>query len=92
MSCGDPHDVNCAEALDRMIFFIDNELEQADLAQIQQHLEDCAPCLGEFDVERRVKEIVARSCSEHAPESLREKVVLHLREVQVSLRAGEPLD
>jgi mycothiol system anti-sigma-R factor len=83
MNCGDGHG-DCSEILDRMIFFIDNEMEQADCAQIQKHLDECAPCLDQFDVERRVKEIVARSCSEHAPESLRDKVLFHLREVQVT--------
>ncbi len=30
MSCGGEHDMDCAEALARMVFFIDNELADAD--------------------------------------------------------------
>jgi mycothiol system anti-sigma-R factor len=85
MSCGKPHDADCAEVLERVFFFIDNELEQADCAQIQHHLDECGPCLEKFDLERTVKSLVARSCSEHAPESLRDKVLLSIRRVQVEI-------
>ena len=84
-----PH-AKCAEALDRMIFFIDNEVDQIDHDAIAQHLEDCAPCLGEYDVERTVKAIVARSCSEHAPEALRDRVLFHLRAARITLLSDEP--
>jgi mycothiol system anti-sigma-R factor len=85
MSCGKHHDTDCAEILERVVFFIDNELEDADCAQIQQHLEECGPCLDKFDLERTVKSLVARSCSERAPEGLRDKVLLRIRAVQVEI-------
>ena len=31
---------DCSEILDRVFFFLDNELDQADCAQIQQHLDE----------------------------------------------------
>jgi mycothiol system anti-sigma-R factor len=70
-----------------MFFFIDNELDDADCAQIQQHLDDCGPCLQKYDLERTVKALVARSCSEHAPATLRERVLLRIREVRVDIRS-----
>ena len=85
MSCGKHHDTDCAEILERVVFFIDNELEDADCAQIRQHLEECGPCLDKFDLERTVKSLVARSCSERAPEGLRDKVLLRIRAVQVEI-------
>ena len=85
MSCGKPHETDCSEVLERVVFFIDNELEEADCAKIQQHLDECGPCLDKFDLERTVKALVARSCSEHAPESLRDKVLLRIRQVQVEI-------
>ncbi len=85
MSCGKPHETDCVEVLERIFFFIDNELEQADCAQIQHHLDECGPCLEKFDLERTVKALVARSCAEHAPESLREKVLLSIRRVHVEI-------
>ena len=85
-SCGDPRDEHCKEILDRVFFFIDNELEQADCQQIQEHLDDCGPCLEKYDLERTVKALVQRSCSEHAPDTLRDRVLLRIRQVQVDIR------
>jgi mycothiol system anti-sigma-R factor len=85
MSCGKHHDTDCSEILERVFFFIDNEIEQADHDEIAKHLDECGPCLQKYDLERTVKALVARSCSEHAPETLREKVLLRIRQVQVEI-------
>ena len=85
MSCGDMSKPDCAEALERLEFFIDHELAQADSEQIKQHLEDCAPCLQVADLERAVKALVARSCTEHAPETLKQRVLVRIRQVQVTI-------
>ena len=85
MSCGDMGKPDCADALERLEFFIDHELAQADAAQIRKHLEDCGPCLDIHDLERAVKALVARSCTEHAPETLRQRVLVRIREVQVTI-------
>jgi mycothiol system anti-sigma-R factor len=84
-----PHDhasdPDCSEVLGRVFFFLDNELDQADCAQIQHHLDECGPCLARYDLERTVKSLVARSCSEVAPEGLRQRVQLSIRRVQIEI-------
>jgi mycothiol system anti-sigma-R factor len=86
MSCGKPHEVDCAEILDRVYVFLDGEAEHDSVEQIRQHLDECAPCLRKYDLERAVKALVHRSCgAEHAPERLREKVLLRIRQVQVEI-------
>ena len=82
---GGPYDKDCTEVLERVFFFIDNELPTADFASIQHHLDECRPCLQKYDLERTVKALVARSCSEHAPQALRDKVLLQIRQVQVEI-------
>ena len=82
-SLGDTGD--CSDVLNRVAFFLDNELDQADCAQIQHHLDECGPCLARYDLERTVKALVARSCSEVAPEGLRQRVQLSIRQVQVQI-------
>jgi mycothiol system anti-sigma-R factor len=79
------HDIDCSAVLSRVFSFIDNELEKADCAEIQQHLDECGPCLARYDLERTVKALVARSCSEKAPEGLRQRVQLSIRQVQVEI-------
>jgi mycothiol system anti-sigma-R factor len=78
----------CADFLKRIVYFIDNELDEADCSEVRVHLDSCNPCLEKYDLQRTVKSVVARSCSEAAPHELRERVMLRLREVQVQIREG----
>jgi mycothiol system anti-sigma-R factor len=78
-------DGDCAKALERMFFFIDHELAEADHTEIQRHLDECAPCLTKYDLERTVKALVARSCTERAPETLRSRVLVQIREVHLRI-------
>ena len=85
-----PHDeqpsgADCATALANMFFFLDHELAKADQDEIQRHLADCAPCLRKYDLERTVKTLVARSCAERAPEGLRERVLVQIRQVHIEI-------
>jgi mycothiol system anti-sigma-R factor len=86
MSCGGNHDVECEQILGRVHWFIDNELDQADAAAIQHHLDECGPCLDEVTVDRLVKALVARCCQERAPVELRQRVVFSIRQVQIELK------
>ena len=80
-----PTDHECSDFLDRIVYFIDNELDQADCAMVRAHLDICSPCLERYDLQRTVKAIVQRSCSESAPSELRQRVTLQIREVQVRI-------
>lgn len=90
MSCGKPHEVNCQEILQRVYVFIDNELDDADCHQIQAHLVECEPCLNAVDLERMVKALIGRSCTERAPVQLRERVLVSIRHEQVIFGARPP--
>ncbi len=87
MSCGKHHDVDCAEVLRRVYLFIDQELDEGTLtyAQIQQHLDECGPCLTSYDIDRVVKQIVARSCTDRAPEELRARVLSRIHELRIEI-------
>jgi mycothiol system anti-sigma-R factor len=81
---------DCSEVIHQIFVFLDNELDQATCGEIQHHLDECGPCLRRYDLERTVKALVARSCTEHAPDQLREKVLMRIREVHVTLSTTEP--
>jgi mycothiol system anti-sigma-R factor len=90
VSCGEHHDVDCSEILQRVYVFIDNELEDASSEEIRQHLEECAPCLDQYDLERCIKKLVHRSCGDdQAPAALRQKILLSLTQIQVETRTTE---
>ncbi|MCY7402615.1 MAG: mycothiol system anti-sigma-R factor [Nocardioides sp.] len=79
---------DCVDYIERIVYFIDNELDQADCAVVEMHLRECGPCLERYDLQRTVKELIARSCSESAPQSLRDRVRVQLREVEIRLAEG----
>ncbi len=82
---GEPTARECADFLDRIVFFIDNELDEADCSVVRAHLDTCNPCLERYDLQRTVKSIVARSCAEAAPDELRQRVMVRIREVQIRI-------
>ena len=81
----DPSAQDCAEYLERIVYFLDNELDDADCEAVRIHLDSCNPCLVRYDLQRTVKSVVARSCAEKAPSDLRERVRIQIREVQVRI-------
>ena len=83
MSCGNPHELDCGEALAHLYEFIDGEIGPEDHERITQHLDECGPCLEEFDVERIVKAVVHRSCGEHAPGALRARIVAQMVSMRI---------
>jgi mycothiol system anti-sigma-R factor len=87
-SAAEPSASDCAEFLDRIVYFIDNELDEADCSAVRVHLDTCNPCLEKYDLQRTVKSVVARSCAEVAPDELRSRVLFRIREVQVQIREG----
>ena len=83
---GEPSAGDCADFLERIVYFLDNELDEADCSAVRLHLDACNPCLEKYDLQRTVKAVVARSCAESAPDELRKRVLLRIREVQVQIR------
>jgi len=83
-----PSSGECADFLQQIVYMLDNELDEAECSAVRRHIDECSPCLRKYDLERTVKAIVARSCSESAPEALRERVLLQIREVQLRINEG----
>ena len=82
------HQDSCADYLERIVYFLDNELDDADINAVRLHLDACGPCLARYDLQRTVKDLIARSCTEAAPDTLRQRVLLSIREVQIHIAEG----
>jgi mycothiol system anti-sigma-R factor len=90
MSCGNHHETPCTEVLDRVYGYIDGELDGGDCAKIQQHLDECGPCLREYGLEEAIKRLVAKRCGcDPAPAELRTKILVRIREVQTEIEFAE---
>jgi mycothiol system anti-sigma-R factor len=82
---GEPSARDCADFLEQIVYLLDNELDAADCAVVRAHLDSCNPCLEKYDLQRTVKAVVARSCSEPAPAELRDRVRFRIQQVRVEI-------
>lgn len=74
---------NCNETMARLQTFLDRELTDAEIAEVQMHLEACPPCLGYFSFERRIRRLVRiKACTDKAPPGLRETIIRRCSEIE----------
>lgn len=75
MSCGQPHETDCAEVLAEVWLLLDREVGAERDAQLRRHLDECGPCLARYGLEEKVKTLLARSCrSDRAPDDLHRRL------------------
>jgi anti-sigma factor, TIGR02949 family len=91
MSCGNPHETDCNDVLDRVYDYLDGELDDDWYVEIRRHLDECGPCLKQYGLDQIVKQLVARHCGcDPVPEDLRAKVLSRIEQVRVEMvRASE---
>ncbi|MDB1087527.1 mycothiol system anti-sigma-R factor [Streptomyces sp. ACA25] len=88
MSCGEPHETDCSEVLDHLYEYLDREMPEGDREKVQQHMDECFPCLEKYGLEQSVKMLVKRCCGhDDVPAGLRAKVMDRID----LIRAGETL-
>ncbi len=86
MSCGNPHDEDCRDVLDKVYSYLDSEVTADDVAKIRHHLDECGPCLQEYDLESALKALVKRSCgADPAPAQLRLRIMSQITTIRVQM-------
>jgi mycothiol system anti-sigma-R factor len=61
---------DCGETIGRLYQFLDGELTVERRAQIQLHLEECAPCFQAVGFERELRVVIATKCQDRVPGDL----------------------
>jgi mycothiol system anti-sigma-R factor len=65
---------NCDDALNELYTFLDGELTSEVRGQIQQHLDDCNPCIEAYDFEAELRIVISQKCRDTVPEDLRSRI------------------
>jgi anti-sigma factor (TIGR02949 family) len=68
-----PSQIECEEAVSRLLEYLDGELNEPAGSQVERHLKTCRECFGRAEFEQRVRRLVAETGSAPAPESLRRR-------------------
>jgi len=86
MSCGQPHETDCSEVLEKVYLYLDNEIGPTDYEKVRHHLDECGPCLKQYGLDQAVKAVVHRCCGDdRAPETLRVSVLARIQQVRVEI-------
>lgn len=76
---------DCDAYLNQLYTYLDGELTDGECAHLRAHLEDCPPCLQEYERDAILKELVRRSCvCESAPDTLRAQILTQITTVRVT--------
>jgi len=75
---------DCSETLHRVYEYLDGEMTQDDTHRIAQHLDECAPCLQQYNLDKALKALVKRSCQcEEAPVALRTQIMARITTIRL---------
>jgi anti-sigma factor (TIGR02949 family) len=66
--------ISCEAVIERLLEFLDRELDADAQRAIAQHMEVCRACYSRAEFERRLRARVAETGKVSAPESLRRRV------------------
>jgi mycothiol system anti-sigma-R factor len=82
MSCGEPHETDCAEVLAEVWLFLDHECDDARRRLLERHLDECRPCLAEYGLDEKLKKLLATKCSgDRAPDGLKNRLRASIRTI-----------
>ena len=73
------HDT-CQEALEELYTFLDGEMTVEKREHIRVHLDDCNPCLEQYDFEAELRIVISKKCKEAVPQTLKDKILRALEE------------
>ena len=84
---GDEHDeLDCSRARLQLYEYLDGEMDAEDCVKIREHLEQCGPCLKEYDIDQTLKALVRRSCGcEAAPTALRMQIMSRITTISLTV-------
>ncbi len=85
-------ELDCSAVLADIFLLLDNECDRGAATRLRGHLEQCPSCLEHYAVQRELKELLRRKCSEAAPEGLRERLRVEIRRTVVVRQTTIRLD
>jgi anti-sigma factor (TIGR02949 family) len=68
----------CDDLLHELADFLHGEVTPEKRQQLQDHLDECPPCLETADFQAQLRALVAKRCCEEVPDALKSKVIAML--------------
>jgi anti-sigma factor (TIGR02949 family) len=71
----------CDEAVAEIYAFLDGELDDTVMIQVEAHLRRCSPCLEAFDFEADLRRVIAAKCTEEVTPEIKARFCGLLRQL-----------
>lgn len=68
------NDIDCEQALARILEFIDRELADDDREAVERHLRTCRSCFSRVEFERQLKDRLQALSRDDVPSETRERI------------------
>lgn len=72
------------DQMQRIYQYLDGALSPEDIAEIREHLDGCSTCAREYDLECLIRSAVKRTCTEPAPEELKDSILQRIDHLRAS--------
>lgn len=66
--------LSCEEVIERLFEYLDQELDSVSQYEIDRHLQRCYDCFSRAEFERRLRERIAATGSQQAPDRLKKRI------------------
>jgi mycothiol system anti-sigma-R factor len=66
--------IQCEDAIQKMLEYLDEELHDNDHKEVHNHLESCRECYSRMEFEQRLKGMVNDVKNKAAPSSLNDRI------------------
>jgi mycothiol system anti-sigma-R factor len=67
--------MNCSDCTNKLDRYLDRELSNTEMLELQLHLEGCPPCAENYEFQAGLKRLVKVCCEQDkAPEAFRQKL------------------
>lgn len=66
--------ISCEEVVERLFDYLHREMDGDTSAEIERHLERCHDCFSRAEFERKLRDRIAESGQQEAPERLRRRI------------------
>ncbi len=71
----------CDEAVAEIYAFLDGELDDTVMIQVEAHLRRCSPCLEAFDFEADLRRVIVAKCTEEVTPEIKARFCGLLRQL-----------
>ncbi len=74
--------ITCSDAVRQLWEYVEDALDEAERAQVEEHLNVCRRCCGEVEFAKELREFLSSRTQEEMPLDVRSRLTAYLEELE----------